>query len=275
MSQTYTGTAAYTNTITIPDDGDPAAAASVNNPTKSEADMSMFLLQSIGLMPQSTSAITLISTDGLSVNVGPISSIIVNEIGNYKTIGTAAASSIGVAQVEGAPAQFAPNTWYYIYVLSQLGVLTFTIRTVRPDVWNMFAQGNDIQRYIGSFKTNNDAVPHIVPFYMTRGYYTYLESPIAGGGNSLVESVIPTNSLIPPTSRIGRLIYYLFNIGAPANLTLIPSAGLAGYVIPSRGGPPGQETGYIEMFVNSSQNILYKVDNNNLTTFVAVNGYQE
>lgn len=275
MAQTYTGTAAYTNTITIPDDGDPAAAASVNNPAKSEADMNMFLLQSIGLMPQSTSAITLSCINRTSVVVSPISSIIVNDIGNYKTIGTAAVSSVGIAQVEGGPAQFAPNTWYYIYAFSNLGTLNFIIRTVRPDTWNMFALGSDVQRYIGCFRTDGNAVPGIYPFVMSRGNYTYLDKLSAGGGNSTVEATVLTSSYVPPTSRLARLLYYYRNTGLAATFTLYPFTGLTGYVINARVGPDTEENGFVEMPTATNQNIRYVVSANTLAIDIAVNGFHE
>lgn len=274
MAQTYTGTAAYTNTITIPDDGDPAAAASVNNPAKSEADMNMFLLQSIGLMPQSTSAIFLSCVNRTSINIGPISSIIVNEVGNYKTIGTAAVSSVGIAQVEGAPAQFAASTWYYIYAYSNLGVLNFIIRTVRPDVWNMFALGSDVQRYIGCFRTDTNAVPGIVPFVMSRGNYTYLDKLSVGGGSALVETTVLTSSFVPPTSRLARLLCN-YTANAPGSFTIIPFTGLSGYVFNVTPMIPVSDNAYIEMPTDTQQNIRYLVSTNQIAVDINVNGFHE
>jgi hypothetical protein len=273
MSQTYTGTAAYTNSITIPDDGDPAAAASVNPASKSEADMNMFLLQSIGLQPESSSDIVISSTDRSTINIGAISSFIVNENGLYKAIGTNGVVTIGIGQVEGGPAQFDPSTWYYIYAFSTLGILTFIIRKVRPDVWRMFALGSDTQRYVGCFRTDSGTPPEILPFVASRGKYSYLDELSAGGGNAIAETLIATNGYIPPTSRCGVFGWKYANAGLASTFNLVPVAGLPGYVFIAR--QLIDDSGAVELPVDGNQQLRYFVGSADVVLSVYVHGFYE
>lgn len=275
MASTYTGTPAFTNSITIPDDGDLAAAATVNNPTRSEADMGLFLLQAIGLAPESTSDIYINSINGTTVNIGPISSIVVNENGNYKFISTVGASVVGVPQVEGGPAQFAANTWYYIYAYSNAGVLNFIIRTVPPDSWKMFALGSDVQRYIGCFKTDGAGPPAIIPFFMTRGKYSYLNVQSVGGGNATVESPITISAYVPPTSRQAVLQYEYTNSALPGSFRLLSRAGTTGFLIPTRVGPATTDSGTLEMAVDDTQSIRYLVSAGTINITINVLGFYE
>ena len=86
MSHIYTGTPNYTNSITIPDDGDLAASASVGNPTTSEADMDYFILQTIGYLPSTPCSISMYSTDTTSININPVSCVVVTYGGQYRDV---------------------------------------------------------------------------------------------------------------------------------------------------------------------------------------------
>lgn len=274
MAQTYTGTAAYTNTITIPDDGDPAAAASVNPASRSEADMNMFLLQSIGLMPETSSDIVLSCVDRNTVNIGPVSSFIISENGLYKSIGTSGISNIGLAEVEGGPAKYDASSWYYIYAYSNLGTLKFIIRKVRPDIWRMFALGSDTQRYIGCFRTDSGAPdPKILPFIASRGKYSYLDELVAGGGNAIAETLIATNGYIPPTSRCGVFGWKYANAGLASTFNLVPVAGLPGYVFIAR--QLIDDSGAVELPVDGNQQLRYFVGSADVVLSVYVHGFYE
>ena len=206
--QTYIGTPNYTASITIPDDGDLASAASVNNPAKSSADMDYFLLQSIGQLTQGA-PIRLSSLDGANVIVDPIPLAIVSSGGLYKTISTISQTTIGTAQLETGNS-YAASTWYYIYIFINQGQTAFQISVVPPTASNMYKQGGDTHKYIGCFRTNGAGA--ILKFYANRGRYLYMDvTPQLQNGNSTVEFPVSLTSVVPPTSRVCSLLAQLNN----------------------------------------------------------------
>ncbi|RTK98706.1 MAG: hypothetical protein EKK57_11050 [Proteobacteria bacterium] len=271
MASTYTGTPNYTTSIVIPDDGDAAAAASVNPATQSEADMDYFILRAIGQQPTSTSAITLYSIDGSNILVGPISNIIVMENGIYKTLTSAAVTSIGVADLGGGLMAYPANTWLYIYAYSSAGTLKFTIVTTPPDRAKLYQQGTDTYKYIGCFKT--DGTPSIIPFYMTRGIYNYLKEIGGGGGNNTMETILTTSTYIPPTSRSGVFNYYADNTGAAGVFNVITIPGTSGWegLSPAMLGVQG----LLELATDETRNLRYKVSLGTITFRLSILGFFE
>jgi len=211
MSQQYIGTPNYTFNVTIPVDGELASAASVNNPTKSEADMDYFLLQSMGLLVQG-SPIKLSSVDGTNIIISALPLMIVNENGLYRNISTSSAVVISRTSLEVGP-NFLANTWYYIYAYSVAGAANFQISVTPPDQNNLYKQGGDSHRYIGSIRTSSLAL--ILKFYSNRGQYTYIDTALQlVNGSSTTEIGVALNSVVPPTSRLADLhITYTNNPG--------------------------------------------------------------
>lgn len=271
MATTYVGTPNYTTSVTIPNDGDLAAAASVNPATQSEADMDYFILRAIGQQPTSTSAIGMYSVDGVNIFITPISNIIVMENGLYKSLSSAASTSIGPAQLGGGLLAYPANTWLYIYTFSNAGVLNFTIVTSPPDGSKLYQQGTDTFKYIGCFKT--DGTPNVIPFHMSRGVYTYLTSVNAGGGNNTAETVITTSAYVAPTSRSGLFGYYINNSGAAGTFNLVTIAGTGGW----QGQAPAMTTfqGSVQLATDDSRNLKYRVSLGTINLGLNVFGFFE
>ena len=86
MSTTYTGTPSLTNTIRIPQDLDNADAASVNVSAKTEIDNQVSLFQLYGQLMSSTSPIKIQCTDGVTIKVSPLSSVLLNVTNTWNTL---------------------------------------------------------------------------------------------------------------------------------------------------------------------------------------------
>jgi len=271
MSQIYIGNPAYVTQITIPDDGDLASAASVNNPAKASADMDYFLLQSIGQITQGA-PIKISCTDGSTIDVSAIPLAIVNENGLFKTISTNSTVNIGVANLE-IGANYVSNSWYYIYIFSNAGNAAFQISLAAPDPFNLFKQGSDSHRYIGSFRVGPAST--IYKFSASRGQYMYMDTQtLLTGGNSTSEARVDISSAIPPTSRVVDL-----------HLSLTNSSPLTSYVklLTYSGGSFYQFIAYLQssydysytMQTNTDQSIRYLTGAATTNLSITILGYKE
>lgn len=269
MSQTYIGVPTYTTSITIPNDGDVASAASVNNPTKSEADMDYFLLQSVGYLSQGA-PISLYSTDLTTINISPVSLAIVSENGLYKAVSTNA-QAIGIGQLEGGGI-FLANTWYYIYIYSVNGVGVFQISTIAPTANKLYKATSDSHKYIGCFRTNAGA--QILRFYAIRGIYTYIDDNTAYTGNSVTETIANTNLFVPPTTRFVTLhILYVSTLGSVSNYQIITNPGTNGITFITAANTLNDFTQSFLTFTD--QNMRVKVANPAITLTLSVAGFME
>lgn len=271
MPSQYIGTPTFSTQITIPNDGELASAASVNNPTKSEADMDYYLLQSLGLITQGSS-IRLNSIDGNTISVSPISSIVVAENGLYKLLSSTSIVSIGVAELE-VGAVFNPNQWYYIYAFSLAGNLAFQISITQPDIHNLYKQSTNTHRYLGSFRTN--AGSKIVKFNASRGNYLFYERiNELNGGKALTSTAINLLN-VPPTSRYGYLNIYCKNTGVASNFKI--SSYQAGPFLEFNvsANLTSGTTFTHEISLNDSSQIYYLVGSANVSLDFYLAGYKE
>lgn len=234
MATTYTGTATYTTSVVIPDDGDLATAASVDMPIKSEIDMDFFLLQSYQLIPDSTSCISAWCTSGTTISISPIPLAIVSVNGFYTQLTTNIVSTCGVGEIEGGGGAYSANTWYYVYLYGDVvGNALFQSSTIPPDPKKLFKLGNDNYKYICSFRTDGTATPF--PFYMNRGIYTYYSQKYVISGSSTSEAVIDLSTLVPTSSTCCELFIGLTNADLVPNTTSIRSYSNVGndYIVKS------------------------------------------
>jgi len=270
MATTYIGTPAYTASITIPSDGDLASAASVNNPTKSEADMDYFILQAAGNLTQG-SPISLYSTDLATIDVGPVSLAIVTETGLYTAVSTNAVQNIGVAQLETG-VNYVASTWYYIYIYSVAGVAAFQISTTVPDTFRQYKATSTSHKYIGSFRTNGGGQP--IRFYAIRGIYTYLDDVSVSSGNATTETVVATNGYVPPTSRLVNLhLSYDNTAGATSSFQIISTPTTTGVTFVAFASAVSDLT--YQFMTYTDQTMRYKVGNASVSLTISVLGYTE
>lgn len=157
-----------------------------------------------------------------AVTVGAIEACAVCSSGNGTTTGTwlphfKAETTLGLADVEGAPAALTADTWYYVYGRSDGTNLVLFINTTAPDssgIWQS-AGGNPTRRYIGCFRTDASGVP--LAMEAVRGRCLYRRSAIASVNSStglrvLVRTTEQASNLdldlgarIPPHARAAIL----------------------------------------------------------------------
>ncbi len=278
MSTVYTGVPTLTSSITIPADGDLANAASVNVSAKALLDMQTFLFQTFGQDMQSTSPIRCYSVPGSTKNItiDPMPLILVNELGTWKTIALLNSTTVGVAQIEGAPGDYSVDTWYYVYIYSVAGLAQVLLSTTPPDIYNLYRTGGQSHKYIASFKTNGT---NVTPFSRYGNSTQYLSNLNVGGSPSLTRVPLLTSSFIPPipASSMGRFCKLLIkptNVGAASSLTLFCNSTIpVGYEIFV---PQNTTTSLcIEMPTDAANNLYYISASSSLTFQAFIVGYTE
>lgn len=105
------------------------------------------------------------------------------------------------------------NTWYYLYVYSNAGVLTVEHSIDEPDASLAFKSGDLWRLYIGCFRTNVSGV--ILPFRKAGNTTVYRRSASVvvsndfavnmSGGNSTAFADVSLAPWVPPHSRIAMI----------------------------------------------------------------------
>jgi len=157
-----------------------------------------------------------------AVTIGAVEACAVCQSGNGTSTGTwrphfKDTTTIGLAAVEGSPANLSADTWYYVYGYSDGTNLQFLINTTAPDasmIWQS-AGGNPTRRYFGCFRTNASGVP--LAMEAVRGRYVYRRSAIgsvdSGSGLRLLNrtteqsstTTLDLSARIPPHARVALL----------------------------------------------------------------------
>ena len=264
MSTTYTGTPSLTNTIQIPQDLDNADAASVNVSAKAEIDNQVSLFQLYGQLMSSTSPIKIQCTDGVTIKVSPLSSVLLNVTNTWNTLLTTTESNVTAANVEGGGGVFVANTWYYLYVYSLAGVAAFQLTTTVPDGYRLYKNGSFGFKYLCAVRTDGSA--NVIPFTKYNGMTIYSGLENIGTGpppppdtNNI--TALASSNRIPITATIGKF-GVLINT-TPAGLSgeiRFYSSGLVTdpYISVTYPGN-GYQSLYFDSPVDISQQLWYKV----------------
>jgi len=277
MPTTYVGSAAFNPSITIPVDGDLADANSVNVSAKAEIDTQLSLFDMYGQMMQSTCPIRIRRKLTLVVDIDPIPFIAVTEGGTWKTIFSTTTTSVGVANIEGMPGAFTPNTWYYIYAFSNGGVMDFQLSTTPPDVYGLYKNGTFSMKFLGTFLTNSGGF--IIPFEKYGNFVTYEGKFTVGSGSSTTPSALNTAAAIPPSiNNVPRLCKMVLDINNTANtsdqLILVGSTTpITGLSFQARAG--GLDTTVFDIATDANRALFYSVSNNLTVATFSLYGYYE
>jgi len=281
MATTYTGTPVLNTSITIPQDGDNANAASVNVASQALLDMQVYLLRTYGLTMQSTSPIR-VRDDNFNVAdtvlIYPIPSVVVDDGGTWKAVFTITNTTLSSTDVEGGGG-FVANTWYYVYAYAMMSSCKFQISPVKPDIYGLYKDGTFSHKYICSFKTDGSA--HIIGFNKYGNFTQYQQNLSIGGGNSTTQTSLSSDSYIPPItggtmSRICKvLVQYDNSHGSPLILSMIPRSGASGY--PFNIPALGVGTFICDIPADDMRKIYYRCSSNlnNPTILFTMYGYWE
>lgn len=206
---TYTGSPILTQSFTLPSDGDLADAASVNVSAMSICDMQSYLLQAYGQVMQSTAPIRIKQVNSTSLTVSPLSLIVVQEIGVWKSLFTTTATAVNVpADVEGGT--FLKNRIYYLYVYSLAGVAKFQLSLTPPDVFHIFKQATLTHKFLGSVPSDQ-TTDNIMPIFSKYG------SVVSVANNPAIASTL---SSIEANSNLDVFIP-LYLSGQPTRIKVI------------------------------------------------------
>lgn len=281
MPTSYSGTPVLNTSITIPVDGDNANANSVNVSSKALVDSQVLLYQVYGQLQQSTCPIRIYDNgDGKNITVQPIPNVLVTENGTWKTVLTTMATTIGVANIEGAPADYSADTWYYIYAFSDMGTCKFQISTVGSDKYNLYKNGLFSHKYLCAFKT--DGAKNIIRFHKYANFYQYLTPQSIGSGIATTYTPLNSDLFIPPNpaaghiSRIGKFAVDVdAAIGNGSIIQLASDTGIVGYFLTYSSGQ--RTTFFVECPVDSNARLLYRVQapSGSTTITYRICGYYE
>lgn len=153
-----------------------------------------------------------------SVTVGPIDAVMLIDAASVaRAYFTSAETALDLTHVEGAPANLADDTFYYVYAWSDSsapGAVKFQISTSpptevgTPTVLRLWKRGQTANyRYLGWFRTNASGVP--LAMHADRGSYLYdraagladFELGTTYSGGTLAATAVSAASRVPPHAR--------------------------------------------------------------------------
>ena len=215
MATTLTEVAEFTETVTVPQDGDARTAASVVTGFQGVANRTRAMRNAlIGQLVwngdfgvDSGGSLTT-----FTVRVGDIGKLFVaDSLGVYR-VGSASATSFGVSKVEGTPGTLgAVARWWYVYAfLTTGGSVDYAISTTAPSTDRRFKGGDATRVYLGCFRTLASGAP--LPLRKAAGRVLYQASAL--GSNELrainvttatAATTVSLSTLIPPHARLVTL----------------------------------------------------------------------
>lgn len=209
--------------ITIPDDGDLAAAATSGNPDTDLLNLGYYALKRL----QHTNGAIRARCDGSfgapdekTIRIYPILGFVVIDTAvrfGFKTTNT----DINEANLEGGGA-YANNTFYYVYVYINAGVPTFQISGTAPDVYRIFKSGNTSYKYLFSFVTNG--IGNVARFYWDKGVMRLHNERIVVTTAPVVAASVSLTGYIVPHAMIATVRSSLDNsAGAGGTLYIGPT----------------------------------------------------
>lgn len=203
MSSTITEVAAFGATVTKPDDGDPATAASITDSGvgfQEVTNRTRFLVEAID--GELRGGYLHCAGDGV-VRVSAIQSLIVGTDRGVKSTVTVLTPGSG-----GVPSLSA-STDYFVYAYPDgAGGVSFEVDTVGPDVSVTWKTGGTTRRYLGHYRSTI-AGTKIIPFRQTAGgVYIYDSSLISEGDTEILEDTVShTTDTTPKDTTVTRSLW--------------------------------------------------------------------
>ncbi len=181
----YDGLSQWVGPLSLPEVNQPADPVALGDLFKALADRTTFLHEIAGKMGVLPCPMRLRSTDGATIDVGPLSGIatIRADAPHFARLPQA---NIGVAQLEFGQNQFDGGKIYYIYVKwdNAQGPI-YLISLSAPNVYVAEGIINTDWRFVGEFSTTGAA--KIRPFVSWKGGHVRFHGPQGGllAGNSI------------------------------------------------------------------------------------------
>lgn len=219
------GVEGYTQFLIQPSPGDPFTALSVNNYQTGLRSRDYHIIHKLGKATDSKGTISAISTNGTSIDVGPVAGVQFNPTFNMVITPYYYYDVDGITGLDNTyldiPGNFAANTWYYVYVyyftggLLQPAGFKWEISATPPNIYNLFKTGDTSRKYLFPFRTA--AAGAIAPFIRNGNTQSYLgRHGILTAGNAALPTTIDASAWIPPTSFFGLARMFIDNSGNAA-----------------------------------------------------------
>lgn len=221
------------------------------------------------------------SASSFAVNIGAIQAVVLIRDGVYRPY-FANAATIGASKIEGG-GNLAGDTWYYLYLWDNAGVVDYQISTTAPRASRQYknAVGN-IFRYLGCFRTASSGAP--LPMRALHGRYLYSAIPAEGsflltGLNATSWTLASLAARVPPHARRATIAAAvdqldtahaaLFSVRAPGTSTAWDYVSVNEAALVTR-------RWRTELELDSSQRFEYIVNNASYTSGqVDVHGFSE
>lgn len=190
----YDGLSQWTGPLSLPEANQPADPVALSDLFKALADRTTFLHEIAGKMGVSPNPMRLRSTDGATVDVGPLGGIamIRADTPHFARLPLA---NIGVAQLEFGQNKFDGGKIYYVYVkwdnaLGPVYVISLSAPAAFIDTGNV----NTDYRFVGEFSTT--AAAKIRPFVAWKGGHVRFNGPQGGllAGSAITTSTFNVRS---------------------------------------------------------------------------------
>lgn len=215
MSTTITEVAEFTETVTVPQDGDARTAASVVTGFQGVADRTRALrgaTQGQFVWSGDFSVAAGGSLTSFSCRVGAIGKLFVaDSLGVYRT-GSAIESSVTQAKIEGGGGTLGAvaRYWYVYAFLTTLGAVDYAISLTGPSSDKRFKSGDATRVYVGCFRTLSTGAP--LPAHKVGGCYLYRASALGSNELRAINVSAATGAtnqslaaLVPPHARMAKL----------------------------------------------------------------------
>jgi hypothetical protein len=203
----YAGQDQYPLSFTLPDDNQPATAASVDDQVKGLADRGVYIFRRVGMMSDPAGPVAMACADGTSIQIKPVGGVVVTDAANVPRFIAMPATSITVAQLDTGAAFFdgSKNYAIYLYFDTNAGLPKYVISATMPEASGFFMSGTVSHRFLGGFCT--DATAKIRRFTSLRGEVRY-HSPVGivlAGNQTVATSVDLAVKALPPYAGFAAL----------------------------------------------------------------------
>lgn len=223
--------------------------------------------------------------NNISISVGAINSMVVNNGTALKAL-AAAAATITQTKIEGGGGTLtAAAQWWYVYAFNNAGTLDYQISLTVPNSSRTTKNGDSAYRYLGCFKTLSTGVP--ITCRASRGRYLYRASNqavadllVLTSGSATGYTTVPLAALVPPHARLAKLRGDLVNsTGGGIYFASIQTDGDAGAMTGMQMGvaaAAGLTTiAQFDIETDSNQDVQYLVTSANADLELYVLGWYE
>lgn len=231
------------STITVPEDGDDLDAAVIEAVFQTLGNRSVMhrtaLLGHI-TWTERMSVAPGGSLTSFTISIGGILRVVGNDSNGVRWASGAAATTIGVSKVEGAPGTLGASAqWWYVYAfLTTVGDVDYAISLTGPGAFGRTKDGDTTRVYLGCFPTDATGAPYPLTRIGSRVLYrrsgiTGVTGLLAANGLRLLDrnaaqtsfTAIDLRPVVPPHSYMALLRLTTIGDSAPDTAELAVYTG--------------------------------------------------